>query len=176
MMLTELSSAEWHDYWKRMVDVSQREQRRGAHIADIVAVDGCVVEIQHASMSPTKIEGRELDHGYMVWVWDSRQAFLSGQLQVTRLSGAVVSFRWRNHRRNLRSCRRPQFLDLGHLTSDGLAVVLLVEQFNEDGTGLGSLVSHHSMRLWMTCGIKYRPLAEVPGIPRQKAHTVTDCA
>ncbi|MFD6076257.1 hypothetical protein ACFWG5_11825 [Streptomyces hydrogenans] len=171
-MLADLSSAEWHDRWKRMVDVSQREQRRGAHIADIVTVDGCVVEIQHASMSPTKIEGRELDHGHMVWVWDARQAFSSGQLQVTCLNGAVVSFRWRNHRRNLRSCRRTQFLDLGRLTPDGPAVVLRIEQFNEDGTGLGSLISHHSMRLWMTCGIKYRPLTEVPEIPQQRAKAV----
>ncbi|MGW2331631.1 hypothetical protein ACWC5C_38600 [Streptomyces sp. NPDC001700] len=157
-----LSSAAWHDYWKNMVPTNQREQRRGAHIADIVTIEGCVVEVQHASMSPTKIGGRELDHGHMVWLWDARSAYLSGQLTLTGVHAGLVTFRWRNHRRNLRACRRTIYLDLGHLSGTRQRAVLKVLSFGEDGMGTGHLLSHHALRLWMTCGISPRPLASLP--------------
>ncbi len=162
MTLTDLSSAEWHDYWKGMVDVTQREQPRGAHIADVVAANGCVVEVQHASMSPTRITGRELDHGHMIWMWDGRAFYRTGKLEITSFETGTVTFRWKNHRRNLRSCRRPVFLDLWTLGQSNVRVVLRIELLREDGSGVGHLITHHAMRLWMACGIPYKPLAELP--------------
>ncbi len=165
------SSTQWHDYWKLMVPASQREQRRGNHIADLIAADECVVEIQHASMSPTKIMGRELDHGHMVWIWDGRAAYASGALSLTSFADGIVSFRWKNQRRNLRTCRRPYFLDLWMLGESGERVLLKVDILNEDGTGSGQLVTHDIMRLWIVSGLPRRPLAELPegsGIPSVK--------
>ncbi|MFF7400576.1 hypothetical protein [Streptomyces murinus] len=156
------SSVQWHDDWKTAVPASRREQRRGSHIADIIAADSCVVEIQHAGMSPTKIMGRELDHGYMVWIWDARSAYASGALSLTAFADGVVGFRWKNHRRSLRTCRRPYFLDLWTLGGSGVRVLLKVNVLNEDGTGSGQLFTHHAMRLWMACGVPLQPLAELP--------------
>lgn len=157
------SSAAWHGYWLGMVKPAQREQKRGEHRADIVSADGCVVEIQHASMSPTKIAGRELDHGHMVWIWDARELYLSNRLELLTFDAGVVRFQWRNQRRNLRACRRPVYLDLWELGNSGTRVVLNVETLDENGFGLGRLVTHQSMRLWMACGIPHRPLLELPG-------------
>jgi hypothetical protein len=157
-----LSSRDWHDYWKDFVPARQREQARGAHIADVVTACGCVVEIQHDSMSPTKIGGRELDHGHMVWVWDVREAYHARHLKITGFNCGVATFRWRNHRRNLRACRRPMFLDLGQLSGTSQRVVIKTETFTEGGYGSGRLISHHAMRLWMAAGIPYRQLQTLP--------------
>ncbi|MFB8352925.1 hypothetical protein [Streptomyces niveus] len=159
----DFSSTQWHDHWKSTVPATQREQRRGSHIADVIAADGCAVEIQHASMSPTKIMGRELDLGHMVWVWDGRSAYASGALSLTAFADGIVSFRWRNQRRNLRTCRRPCFLDLWTLGESRERVLLKVGILNEDGTGSGQLVTHDIMRLWIVSGLPCRPLAELPG-------------
>ncbi|MEU3299717.1 hypothetical protein ABZ729_07825 [Streptomyces sp. NPDC006678] len=156
------SSTQWHDYWKSVVPATHREQRRGNHIADVIAADECVVEIQHASMSPTKIMGRELDHGHMVWIWDGRSAYDSGALSLTAFADGIVRFRWKNQRRNLRTCRRPCFLDLWAVGESGERMLLKVDVLNEDGTGSGQLVTHHSMRLWMVSGLPRSPLAELP--------------
>lgn len=165
------TSTQWHNYWKDMVPAPQREQRRGSHIADVIAADGCAVEIQHASMSPTKIMGRELDHGHMVWIWDGRSAYVSGTLSLTAFADGIVSFRWKYKRRNLRTCRRPCFLDLWTLGESGQRVLLKVDVFNEDGTGSGQLVTHNIMRLWIVSGLPRSPLEELPegsGIPSVK--------
>jgi len=154
-----------------LITATQREQRRGNHIADVIAAGGCVVEIQHASMSPTKIMGRELDHGHMVWIWDGRSAYASGALSLAAFAGGIVSFRWKNQRRNLRTCRRPCFLDLWALGESGQRMLLKVDVLNEDGTGSGQLVAHDIMRLWIVSGLPRRPLAELPegcGIPPVK--------
>ncbi|ALO97710.1 hypothetical protein [Streptomyces griseosporeus] len=163
LSLTHLaSSREWHDYWKEFVPVEQREQRRGAHIADVVTACGCVVEVQHQSMSPTKIGGRELDHGYMVWIWDVREAYVLRNLGITGFNRGFTTFRWKNHRRNLRACRRPVFLDLGYLRGTTMRTVIKVEKLEKDGRGTGHLITHHAMRMWMAAGISYRPLPALP--------------
>ncbi|MER5548917.1 hypothetical protein ABT072_42455 [Streptomyces sp. NPDC002589] len=104
----------------------------------------------------------------MVWIWDGRSAYASGALSLTAFANGIVSFRWKNQRRNLRTCRRPYFLDLWTLGTSGERMLLKVDVLNEDGTGSGQLFTHNSMRLWMVCGLPRWPLAELPegsGIP-----------
>ncbi|RPF30236.1 hypothetical protein EDD96_6831 [Streptomyces sp. Ag109_G2-6] len=156
------SSTQWHNYWKDMAPVLQREQPRGAHIADLITPDGCVIEVQHKSMSATEISGRELDHGNMVWNFDARHLYRSGRLAITGSLNGLVTFRWKNHRRTIRSCRRPIFLDLWTMKGTSERVVLKVGQLQRDGRGTAHVIPHHSMRLWISAGIPYRPLTDLP--------------
>ncbi|MFC1407131.1 MULTISPECIES: hypothetical protein [Streptacidiphilus] len=163
-MSAELSdSMLWHNYWLGMVGPRQREQRRGEHRADIVTVTGCVVEVQHASMSPTQIDGREREHGHMMWIWDGREFYQSGRLQLASFNGGVVQFHWRNPRRTMRACRRTVLLDLWQVGETGERMVLQVDALGEDGRGEGRLITHRALRLWMVSGIEYRSLTELPG-------------
>ncbi|MFE2325335.1 hypothetical protein ACFXD5_15675 [Streptomyces sp. NPDC059385] len=157
-----LTSTEWHAYWKDTVDVNHREQPRGAHIADIVTLDGCAVEVQHKSMSATKISGRELDHGHMKWIWDARDAYRAGRLTITGFNNGFVTFHWKNVRRNIRACRREIFLDLWNLGDTNTRVLLRVQNLDASGKGTGHLITHHSMRLWITIGIPLRPMNTLP--------------
>ncbi|MFF4234043.1 hypothetical protein, partial [Streptomyces sp. NPDC001820] len=86
----------------------------------------------------------------------------SGALSLTAFADGIVSFRWKNQRRNLRTCRRPCFLDLWTLGESGERVLLKVDILNEDGTGSGQLFTHDAVRLCIVCGLPRRCLAELP--------------
>ncbi|MGN5631033.1 hypothetical protein [Streptomyces sp. AC154] len=106
--------------------------------------------------------GRELDHGHMVWIWDGRSAYATDALSLTVFADGIMSFRWKNQRRNLRTCRRPCFLNLWTLGESGNRMLLKIDILNEDGTGTGQLVTHDIMRLWIVSGLPRRPSPSSP--------------
>lgn len=157
-----LPSTEWHAAWLTMVPPTHREQRRGQHRADIITYDGWVIEVQHAPMAAVRIAGRELDHGNMEWIWDGRKPYRERRLTLDSFSKGVVHFTWRQVRPTLRTCRRRCLVDIGELAGTDVRVLLDIEQLNAEGTGIGRLITHGDMRLWMRFGIKRRSLLELP--------------
>ncbi len=94
----------WHKNWKDCFGIGQVEvvvkKRFKKHIADIVAKNGVVIEVQHSPISPQMIEAREDFYGRMIWIVDARsfkenfnvrfQAFVLKQLK------EKVHLRWKN--------------------------------------------------------------------------------
>lgn len=114
----------WHAEWKQRFPADWREvvvpplpDGTGPHRADVRTTSGLVIEIQHSSISPAEIREREDFYGRMIWVFDARDAWLAGRLEI-RNKGEYQTFRWRHPRKTLAGCRRPVVLDLGdHLFS-----------------------------------------------------------
>jgi len=69
---------EWHWRWQEEVPEYCREFTIGPHRADILAIPGFVVELQHSSISPEEIAERERFYQKMVWVFDAREAYGDG--------------------------------------------------------------------------------------------------
>jgi competence protein CoiA len=119
--------SQWHIDWKRQFPSSWREVVVGPHRADVRRPDGYVIELQHSSISPDEIEGREQFYGPMSWVFDARQAVQDGRLYVSKRQPEHVTFRWKHGRTTIRHCRRPVYIDwtdgsvlqLGRLWTDG---------------------------------------------------------
>lgn len=69
--------SEWHQSFKALMPPEQTEvtiRRDGkTHRADIVAVDGTVVELQHSSISSVEIREREDFYGKIAWLFDARE-------------------------------------------------------------------------------------------------------
>lgn len=102
----------WHRNWQQLVPEAWREVTIGRHRADILAIDGTVVELQHSHLAPDEIREREDFYGQMVWIFDVTLAVASGRLNIRRRNG-YVSFRWKHPRKSIAACRRPVLLDLG---------------------------------------------------------------
>ncbi len=107
----------WHRSWQEIVPRERREVSVGNHRADIVALDGTVVELQHSAISPLEIRARERHYGRMVWIFDVTEAVGADRLLLRRRSEDVAdmrrTFRWKHSRRSLVVCRQPVLLDWG---------------------------------------------------------------
>lgn len=105
--------SEWHCGWQAEVPVDWREIVMGPHRADIVTPRGVILELQHSPLSVPEIEERENFYGPgMRWIFDCREAFEAGRIDLTRKAFGFT-FRWRHPRKSIAYCRRPVFLDLG---------------------------------------------------------------
>lgn len=104
---------EWHRDWQSIVPIERREVVIGKHRADVIALDGTVIELQHSYLPPDQIKARENHYGRMLWLFDARQAWAADRLGLRR-SGpdGYRTFRWKHPRKSIGLCRRPVFLDL----------------------------------------------------------------
>lgn len=91
----EQKMTDWHRKWQAVVAEQQREQRINRdgvlHIADLVTVDGRVIELQHSPISVTEINERERFYGRdMIWIFDLT-AFKSTKLLLTNGAADLYS-------------------------------------------------------------------------------------
>lgn len=67
----------------------------GPHRADIVLLDGRVVEVQHSPIAPKTIIERVRYYGPdMLWIFDARDAWTARDLVIQRVTAATVSWKW----------------------------------------------------------------------------------
>lgn len=107
----------WHRDWQSKVDIDRREVVIGNHRADIITCQGGVIELQHSSISPEEIAVREAFYGrQMAWLFDAREAYAQGRLLLRRKpqagSANIFTFRWKQPRKSVSTCRRTVWLDL----------------------------------------------------------------
>lgn len=100
----------WHLEWKEMAPSGQCEVTIGGHRADIVTIDGRVIELQHSSLSPSEVREREQHYGKMIWIIDASE--FEGNLSI-RFRGEFWSFRWKWPRKWMMSIQKPLFWDFG---------------------------------------------------------------
>ena len=108
----------WHSDWQNRFPSAWREVVLGAHRADIKVPDGPVIEFQHSSISVEEIREREDFYRQMIWVYDARDAFDSGRITVKKgvahgIAHRRVTFRWKQPRTTIMTCKKPVFLDMG---------------------------------------------------------------
>lgn len=145
---------EWHRMWQGFAPPNHREVVMGPHRADIVTVDGTVIELQHSHISVEEITEREAFYGRMVWLFDATEAVASGRLSLRAqdypppVPGAMggASFRWKQARKTVGYTQRPTLLDLGN----GMLLWLKKLHLGEPPHGgWGWLIGEHSIRLWL---------------------------
>jgi competence protein CoiA len=100
----------WHLDWKAQVSPGNVEVNFGDHRADLVAIDGTVIELQHSQISPAEIQIRESFYGDMIWILDG--SVFEDHL-VFRDKGTYYSFRWKWPRKCWEFAKQPVFFDLG---------------------------------------------------------------
>lgn len=130
----------WHREWQGLFPEHCREFVIGPHRADVFAPVGCIVELQHSSISVDEIHERETFYQHMVWVFDAidaaydwtRDPAKSRQVEMLRRSegyvfgdprlsirgrgkrsDGYVTFRWKHPRKSLAACTKPVYLDIG---------------------------------------------------------------
>lgn len=137
---------QWHAEWKTAAPFERREVVKGPHIADVIAGDGAVCEIQHSAISAEQIREREAFYGReMRWIFDARdkEFELEPRDDDERYPHGFWfhrSVRWPT----IKLCQRRVMLDLG---SDG---VLSCEWINKNGSaGWGCLYPHQTVRMWL---------------------------
>ncbi|MGO8752428.1 MAG: competence protein CoiA [Thermoguttaceae bacterium] len=116
----------WHLSWQTPLRSEHVEVPRQPHRADIMGNAGVVIELQHSSISPEEIQRRETFYGNMVWLFDATFRF-----RVVR-SDDMAFFAF-GRTRHIAACRRPVFLDFGH-------ILVQVERFTDrfpDCSGVG---------------------------------------
>ena len=99
----------WHVSWQAPLRPECVEVPIQMHRADIVGVEGMVIELQHSSISPEEIQQREAFYGNMVWLFDATfrfRAVRSGEI-------AFLAFGRTKH---IAACRKPVFLDFGDIS------------------------------------------------------------
>ena len=106
---------EWHRGWQLEVPAQCREVVIGPHRADIVTpTAGAFVELQHSNLSVPEIREREDYYGRsMRWIWDCREAYDSGRLDLRQQDTAALRSGGSIRGNQLPSCRRPVLLHLG---------------------------------------------------------------
>jgi len=95
----------WHLEWKQRFPACRTEVVMGDHRADVVGVNGCVLEIQHSALSSEVIREREAFYGNMVWLWDARSFWERISVRHGRM------FTWTQWRPTMGACSLPIFLD-----------------------------------------------------------------
>lgn len=111
----------WHVGWQdflreehgaRLEHVGERDGQR--HRADALLPSGTVVELQHSSLSAGDIQAREGFWGVrsLLWVFDARDAFQADRLTLRPRDG-FWTFRWKQPRRSLGTCKARIDLHLG---------------------------------------------------------------
>jgi Competence protein CoiA-like family len=103
---------DWHREWKALVPQDRCEVPIGDHRADIVLLDGTVVELQHSPLSLHEIEEREEAYERLLWIFDARSCADNIDLR-SKDGGTYRSFRWRWPRKHVAYTTAPTFLDLG---------------------------------------------------------------
>jgi competence protein CoiA len=97
----------WHRTWQEQFPEHMREVTMHPHRADVLTPAG-VVEIQHSYLSPEQIARREAFYGRVTWVWDVRDAYRSGRIELRHKPGKPDrwrSFRWKHARKTIACCR-----------------------------------------------------------------------
>ena len=145
--LAALSGPEtdWHRWWKTAVPPGRREVVIGCHVADAVAGDGVVCELQHSQLPAHQIHQREQHYERMRWIFDARDR---GFQVEERGAGFSVHrpYSWPT----IAECQRRVMLDLGE------GVVISLEKINESGSyGWGFLYPYRTIRMWLA-GPDYR--------------------
>ncbi len=102
----------WHRWWKSRASPECCEVVIGNHRADIRRHDGCVIELQHSSISVEDIEAREAFYGDMLWLLDVH--LLGRSAHFLLRSEQEIQMTWLNgDRRTLTRVRKPIYCDLG---------------------------------------------------------------
>lgn len=102
---------EWHREWKSLLPDEQIEVSCAGHRADIVRIDGLIVEIQHSPISVSNIKIRETVYKSMAWLFDGRDLF-NKNIEL-RYRGSHHTFRWKHPRKTYGVCHKPVFIDFG---------------------------------------------------------------
>lgn len=97
---------EWHLKWKRLAPPERVEVSMGEHRADIIAVDGAVLELQHSDISVDEVRARERFYGKMLWLLDGSRFQDNIRVEV----GKQVRFTWSPPRPTWRHSRAPKFI------------------------------------------------------------------
>jgi len=79
----------------------------GEHRADILAIDDCVVELQHSHLSARDIREREAFYGKMIWLLDGGP--FQDQLRVERRAKEIF-FSWSPSRPSWLAASKPVFI------------------------------------------------------------------
>lgn len=141
---------DWHAQWKTAAPMDRREVIRGPHVADVIAGDGVVCEIQHSSISLTDVEERERFYGDMRWIFDARDKRFEWEPPPTPRESRRnwdEPLRWRIHRRDrwptIGRCRKRVMLDFGDQ-------VMSCEWINATGSAAsGLLYPPSTIRRWI---------------------------
>ena len=119
---------QWHLDWQNLVPLERREVKMGRHRADMVTSAGTVVEIQHSYLPEDAIRAREEHYGNMIWIFDAREAWLSGRLTIRwrrKGTGGYWAFEWKHGKKTLDHVTAPLYLDCG----DGLILRVMKIRF-----------------------------------------------
>lgn len=148
--------SDFHIGWQELVVRGRREVRivRDGrwHIADIVAADGQIVEVQHSSISVDKIKEREQFYGNMAWIWDTSEAYAKGNLQLrvadAELPSIFREFEWSRPWWSIGFSEKRSFFDLGN------GQLLFVEEIetSKPFAGWGYLVTKTQVIEWINDG------------------------
>lgn len=136
----------WHRQWKKAAPIERREVIRGHHVADVIAGDGAICELQHSGISADEIMSRENNYKELRWLFDARDK------NFTLEEGRGGSFTiHRSHQwPAIAICRRRVMLDLGDRT------IISLERTNENGSwGWGYIYPYGTVRRWIA-GPAYR--------------------
>jgi hypothetical protein len=97
----------WHLGWKRHCDPERVEVSFGEHRADLVALDGAVIELQNSDISLEEIWERERFYGRMIWLLNGAPFW--EHLRVERREDGIA-FSWSPPRPVWLRARRPIFV------------------------------------------------------------------
>ena len=125
----------WHLSWKARFPMACSEvsiTKDGVrHRADVQFPEGCVLEIQHSSISPEDIQAREAFYGDMCWLFDAREAYREGRLYLNKERPGYNTYRWKFPKRTITACKKPVFLQV----TDDLIWSLITIHVNEQCHG-----------------------------------------
>lgn len=101
--------SEWHRNWKLHVPLDRREVTMANHRADIVGLNGGIVELQHSSITTTEISERESFYKNMIWLIDSKP--FAANIRFSKKDN-YWTFRWYHSRKHHQLMKRPLFWDI----------------------------------------------------------------
>ena len=78
----------------------------GEHRADIISLDGAVLELQHSDISVDEVRARERFYGKMLWLLDGSRFQDNIRVEI----GKQVRFTWSPPRPTWRHSRAPKFI------------------------------------------------------------------
>lgn len=110
------SETKWHLDWKGHVPPERREVTMKGHRADVVRLDGTVVELQASSISLEEIHERETAYGKkMMWLFNGitiSDDHLLLRHKTSPTGNKYISFRWKHPRKTYGHADRNVFVDL----------------------------------------------------------------
>lgn len=125
----------WHLTWRTLFwhRGAKTEVVMGRHRADIVLIDGRVIEIQTKVLRAAEIASRETTFGEMAWIYRITDEVSGGHLITERANlDGRFKFTWNAPRRSLLSHRRPVYW---HWYSDRSEEIWHIESFADAGNG-----------------------------------------